>query len=93
MVFGGWSTSGLKEFADLLDGLNGFVSQFFAEVDLLTPAGLSIENGAGGDGGVQHFFEAEGLCTELYPVAVIGFGASAFVFYRKYPSGNFRFEI
>ena len=50
------------------------------EADLSATAWLSVEDGSGLYGGVEHFFEADGLGAELDFVAGIAFGFAAFVF-------------
>ena len=47
---------------------------------------LDVENGTGGDGDVQHFFQAHGLSTELYFVVV---PASFFAAFEIDGVGNF----
>ena len=60
-----------------------FGPQGIIEDDILSAAGLSVENGTFVNVGGHHLFEAESLCAELHPVAVGGFGAPAFVFHGE----------
>lgn len=66
-------------------GLFGQAPELGVERHVETMPGLAIEESAGRYVGAQHFFEAEGLSTELDLVGPVAFRPAAFVFNRKRP--------
>lgn len=76
----GRGVAGGEELVELPGGLHGAVAQVVVELDWGAAAFLAIIEGTLGDGGLAHFLEAESLGAELDTVAVVGLGATAFVF-------------
>lgn len=77
----GWRDLALgEEVSDGGDGGFDFGAELGGEGDVLAAACGAVEEGAGGDGDAEHFFEAEGLGAELEGVGGVFFGAAAFVF-------------
>lgn len=64
-------------------GLLGGCAKLRGEIDRRAAARLAVVEGTGGDGNVEHFFEAEGLGAELDFVPLAGFGFAAFVLYGE----------
>ena len=71
---------GLEEGAGLLDGGFGLLAEGGGEGNGDAAAGAVVEDFAVGDGGVEHFFEAEGLGAELDLVVVPLSFLAVFVF-------------
>lgn len=65
-------------------GILGHLTQRPIEVHVFAPTDLTVEQGSGADGDLQHFLETQSLSAKLRAVAVDPLRLSAFVFHRKW---------
>lgn len=63
------------------------------EGDIVAAVRRAVEERAGGDSSVEHFFEADGLRAELYGVDGLVLGAAAFVFDGEGPPRAVRLAV
>lgn len=76
---GGGRDTAAMEAVHLLRQRLGARTQGWGEGDVQAAARGSVEDGAGGDVGVEHLFDAEGLRAELDEVAIVGLALAALV--------------
>src|SRR5436309_14462836 len=68
------SDAGGEQAMETGGSLFGLAAQVVAEGDVEPPAGLAIEESAGGHGRAEHLFEAQALSAALGPVRRVGPG-------------------
>ena len=68
-------------------------AETFVECDVVPAVGRAVKERAGGDGSVEHFFEADRLRAELHGVDGLMLGAAAFVFDGEGSPGAVRLAV
>jgi hypothetical protein len=84
IILGRRGLSRLYKCVKTLCCLFGFFTKGRIKYNRLAAPWLTIEDSALRYFSIQHFFQAQRLSTELYPIAMAGFGTASFVFDRIY---------